>query len=102
MGVSVGSTGVAVAASVPGVAPSSVGTGVAVGSGAGVGGTGVYVGVGGGGFGVGVGNISTTAGIVAVGLGSAARPQPTIETISKSIQIRENFFISDTPFKLKV
>jgi hypothetical protein len=55
-----------------------------------------------------VGNISISVGIVAAGLGSAvfssgegsaARPQPTIETMSKSIQNQESFFIGDTPFK---
>jgi hypothetical protein len=54
-----------------------------------------------------VGNISKSAGIVRVRLGaavsaddegSAVRPQPTTETTSTSIQIRESFFINDTPY----
>jgi len=35
----------------------------------------------------------------AAGEGSAVRPQPTTETISTSIQIRESFFINDTPYQ---
>ena len=52
-----------------------------------------------------VGNISKTVGVrmgaagSAAGEGSAVRPQPTTETISTSIQIRESFFINDTPYQ---